>query len=368
MRGTAKTMVINARNVDRVISHVTVTGTLLTESPEDAMKLARLMRAYREAVRAMLNYVWRGHSHVEAAKALHDRLPNYVYLETAFKQAKLVAEGVRYWEETGRRILAGISKLWVASRGNRWDGGNRNVKLVPSGRWFSVFIKYPWDGSWIRARALFGSRYLSLLSELVELAVKGRDGYGVVVSFEERLLIHVQVPVWLYLKHFTRHKPRGYGLLAGFDLNSDRVNMAVVDGSGEIVAVKTAWFPEVTSHGFPRDAARQRRLQAIARLLDYAASIGVDYMVFENLFTVKKRSRVGSPRGNRRIARFAKREMLQHAILSAVKRGFTVVLVDPKGTTHSREHREAMKKRGLDKHMASAYIIATKGLKVIKNH
>jgi len=51
-----------------------------------------------------------------------------------------------------------------------------------------------------------------------------------------------------------------------------------------------------------------------------------------------------------------------------LKLGLTPILVDPKGTTHSHEHEEVMKKRGLDRHMASAYIVACKGLKVIRNH
>ena len=40
-----------------------------------------------------------------------------------------------------------------------------------------------------------------------------------------------------------------------------------------------------------------------------------------------------------------------------------VKYVDPRGTTNSREHDEAMRKHGLDRHAASAYLIAIKGLK-----
>ena len=40
-----------------------------------------------------------------------------------------------------------------------------------------------------------------------------------------------------------------------------------------------------------------------------------------------------------------------------------VKYVDPKGTTSSKEHDKIMKKHRLDKHTASAYLIALKGLK-----
>ncbi|RLE61894.1 MAG: hypothetical protein DRJ38_10670, partial [Thermoprotei archaeon] len=39
-----------------------------------------------------------------------------------------------------------------------------------------------------------------------------------------------------------------------------------------------------------------------------------------------------------------------------------VKYVNPRGTTSSREHGEVMKKYGLDRHTASAYLIALKGI------
>jgi len=359
------TIVVTRDNIGAIISHVAVKGRLELESFEDGAKLIRLMRAYRDAVKAMLNHVWAGSKPEEAVRRLYNIIPNYVYLDMAYKQAKLIAESIRRAEsETGERILASIERVWVSSRGNRWDGGNRNVKLIPGDRWFTVLIKYPWDGSWIRARAYFGSKYIPLLKELVELSSKRVDGYGVTISLKSRgLTVHVSVPVALYLKHLGRAKGKGYGLVAGFDLNSDRINMVVLDKEGSIVAMRTEHFPEVTSPGYPRDKARERRLQSLAKLLEYAVRIGVDYVAFENLLKVKRKTkRVKSRKGNRKATKFAKRELLIHGILASLRRGFTVLLVNPRGTTNSEEHKEVMRKHGLDKHMASAYIIAYRGL------
>jgi len=366
LRGT---MEVTRDNVGAVLSHVAVKGRLEPEGFEDGAKLARLMRAFRDAVRAMLNHIWAGLGPIEAARRLYSVIPDYVYLETAYKHAKLIAGSIRRAEsEAGERVLASIERVWLSSRGNRWDGGNRNVKLVPGDGWFTVLIKYPWDGSWIRARAYFGPEYVPLLKELVELSSRRVDGYGVTISLKNSgLSIHVSVPVALYLKHLGRAKGRGYGLVAGFDLNSDRINMAVLNGEGSIVAMRTERFPEATSPGYPRDRARGRRLQSLARLLEYAARIGVDYVAFENLLKVKRKTkRVKSRVGNRKAARFAKRELLIHGILASLRRGFTVVLVNPRGTTSSKKHREVMRKRGLDRHMASAYIIAYRGLSKVR--
>jgi len=50
----------------------------------------------------------------------------------------------------------------------------------------------------------------------------------------------MQVPLRLYLKHFSLPKPNGYGLFAGFDLNSDRLNVVVINKEGEIITFKTS--------------------------------------------------------------------------------------------------------------------------------
>ncbi|MBB5255219.1 hypothetical protein [Sulfurisphaera ohwakuensis] len=39
-----------------------------------------------------------------------------------------------------------------------------------------------------------------------------------------------------------------------------------------------------------------------------------------------------------------------------------------RGTTSSDEHEWIMKERGFDRHMASAYLIALKGLELIKSN
>ncbi len=349
---------------------VTINGKLVINNPLDHMKLVRLARAYADAVRKSLNLVWKGYSHKEATKLLYDTLPNYIYLETAYKNAKAIIGNIKFYEKNldKDKILADIHRFWIASRGNKWDKGNRNVKLIPRENYFEVLIKYPWDGAWIRARAFFGEKYISLLKELVELADRKKEGYGVVVSFRKYPRIHVQVPLWLYLKHFSLPKTRGYGLVAGFDTNSDRLNVVVINDAGDIVALKTFWYSDVVSHGFPREEARQIRLNTLRDALEWCKRIGVDYIVFEDLTRIKNRGFTNNPYVNRKISKFARKQILTCGIIRALKLGFIVILVNPRGTSNSITHKQVAKEKGLDKHMASAYIIAYRGLKVIKSH
>ena len=349
---------------------VTINGKLVVDNSLDHMKLIRLARAYMNVVRKSLNLIWKGYSHKEATKLLYTILPNYVYLESAYKNAKAIAENIRFFEgkSSKNRILADIRRFWIASRGNKWDKGNRNIKLVPKDGYFEVSIKYPWDGSWIKAKALFGEKYIPLLRELIQLASKKSEGYGVIASFRRYPRIHVQLPLFLYLKYFSTPKHKGYGLIAGFDINSDRVNAVVIDNDGNIVAMKTFWYSETISHGFSRDKAKWLRLNALSVALEWCRRVGVDYVVFEDLARIGYRRFTSNPYANRKITKFPKKQILIHGVIKALKLVLTIILVNSKGTSNSITHKQVMREKGLDRHMASAYIIAYRGLKMIKNN
>jgi len=351
-------------------SYVTINGKLIVEDSVDHMKLVRLARAYSDVVRRMLNMMWRGYSYAEAGKLLYDMLSNYVYLETAYKNAKAIAENISFYEEySGKsRILADIHRFWLASRGNKYDKGNRNIKLIPRENYFEVLIKYPWDSSWIKAKAFFGNKFIPLLRELIELANKRSEGYGAVISFRKHPRIHVQVPLQLYLKYFGQSKAKGHGLIAGFDINSDRLNVVVLNNDGDIVAMKTFWYSEVVSQGFPKERAKQLRLNAVRDALEWCRKLKVDYVTFEDLTRIKTRRFTNSSYTNRKIAKFAKKQILVRGVIKALRLGFTAMLINPRGTSNSLAHKQVMKEKGLDKHMASAYIIAYRGLRMIKNN
>ena len=108
-------------------------------------------------------------------------------------------------------------------------------------------------------------------------------------------------------------------------------------------------------------------MNALSEVLNFLSRIGVDYVVFEDLFLVKKRRFTRSKSGNRKVSRFAKKQLLVHGVIKALRLGFNVVLVNPKGTTNSESHDRVMREKGFDRHTASAYLIALKGLEVIKN-
>ena len=340
-----------------IVDYVTIIGRVYPASSEDYMRLVRLARDFRRAVQVATRMIARGLEENSVLRELR-RVLNKAYADSAYKVAKAMVKGCVF--NGGNPLNIEVKKLFIVSEGESSRLGNRNVRLEDT---CLVKVKYPYDGSWITLRAEFGEKYLQLLRELVDSAKQKKLSYMARIVFREGdIYLHLSIPIQLYLKYFKKGETRGQ-LIAGFDLNSDRTNLVIIDEHGEIVDVKTAWFPEVTSHGFPREKAKVLRLNALARLLEYCYRHGVGTVVFENLLSVKRKRFTRSEKANRKIARFAKRQLIQHGVVMALKYGFRVLLVDPKGTTNSREHSELMKRYGLDRHTASAYLIALKGLK-----
>jgi len=66
----------------------------------------------------------------------------------------------------------------------------------------------------------------------------------------------------------------------------------------------------------------------------------------------------------KRVATFRGR-VIEMITLKAPLYSIEVKYVDPRGTTNSKEHNEAMKRLGLDRHVASAYLIARRLLVAI---
>ena len=60
----------------------------------DVGRVVRIARAYSQVVKSAIKPLFEGRSVEELTKSLYNVLPNYIYLETALKQAKTIVEGL----------------------------------------------------------------------------------------------------------------------------------------------------------------------------------------------------------------------------------------------------------------------------------
>ena len=337
------------------ITHVTITGRIIPLDNESYMELVLLARRFRKSLTKAVKMHAKGVDRNTIVKEVTKEL-NLGYADTTYKLAKLIVEGARHNGSNPLRIR--IRKLFIASRGFTSNKGNRNIRLLSTNE---LQVNIPWRG-WIKFKVLFGRQYIPLVEELVKKALSKKLSYIARIVFRDgKIYLHVSVPIELYLKYSSKGRAGG-SLIAGFDLNSDRINMVIVDNQGIIRDIRTEWFPEVTSHGYPRNKAHTTRLQALAKLLDYAYHHGVGIVLFEDLERIKKRRYTKSRRVNRKITRFPKRKLLEHTVVTALKYGFKVYLVDPAYTSKIGE--KLGRGLGLDRHTASAYVLVLKYLRV----
>jgi transposase len=180
--------------------------------------------------------------------------------------------------------------------------------------------------------------------------------------------LQVAISIDFYYKHMARARVNKGRLYAGVDVNIDRINLVIVDDDGRLRDTYTFWFEEASRKGCSRRRARSIVGMRVHEMLEYAYHHGVKTLFLENPEVLGKLKllwiRIGD-RGHenynykRSIFRSSVIEMIA---LKAPLYSINVKYVDPKGTTSSREHNEIMMKHRLDRHTASAYLIALKGL------
>jgi IS605 OrfB family transposase len=333
---------------------VTITGRVYVVG-EGYQRLVYLAHKYRDKVRKAVKLMSRGLGKAVAEEILTEDM-NQGYAKAAVDIAELIIEGARY--HNSNPLKSKIKKLFIASKGRANFKGNQNIRLLATDK---LIVRYPFKRLWIECSVRFGGEYLPLIRYIVNKALDMRLSYSAKIIFRNgKIYLHLSVPTWIYIEYFRKGHALGNNI-ASFDLNSDRINMVIVDRQGIIKDTKTEWYPEVNRPGYPRNKAWPLRLNALGRLLRYAYYHNVDTVLFEDLDRIKRNNKkTNSKNANRKMNRFPKRKLLEHATLMAMKYGFKVYLVSPGYTSKLAERiRDWF---GLDIHTISAYTLALKYL------
>jgi hypothetical protein len=264
---------------------------------------------------------------------------------------------------------------WLMFQQSELEHPNRNITLKQNHEFHITTIRY--DGS--IGRVVVRPTIPRIYSELLDTILTGRVEYmgrvvidGVGTRNNQLWVhgkVHMTVPLDIYYKHMARHKRNGGKLFGGVDVNTDRINLVIIDEDGEFIDHRTFWFSEVTARGFPRHKAWSIIGMRIHEMLNYAYNNGVKALFLENPEVLGRLRLIWVRNGDRKHENYNykvsvfRSSIIERVTLKAPLYGIETKYVNPRGTTNSTEHDEIMKKYGLDRHTASAYLIALRGLR-----
>ncbi len=298
-------------------------------------------------------------------------IPNRRYADGAVVLVRGIYESCR---QLGVDFKSVELSDWLMFQQSELEYPARSIALKPGCELHVTTVSYSGESYRDVIKPTIPKNYSILISKILEEKQKyaGRvviRGCGVRDNtLWVRGEVQITVPVDFYYKHMARHKePRG-NLIGGVDVNLDRVNLAIVDKSGNLRDYKTFWFEETTARGYPRRSAQSVIGMKIHEMLEYAYHHGASTIALENPEVLGKLKLLWVRRGERghenynyKVSVFRCR-VVEMIALKAPLYAVKVKYVNPAGTTNSREHAETVRRYGIDSHTASAYLIALRGL------
>jgi len=344
---------------EAIIDRVTVRGFCKVRDSNAIAKLVFTAKIYRLGVLTALECLENKIPMKECMFRIKRFVPNQKYAHACYERAREMYKSAK---RKGRKVKQLRQWLMFESVGDRLDKGNRNIRLSSPNEVEAVVFAEKYGMKRIKLPIKPLKTHIKTIKELYELGSSKLLGYNARCIIREHssneALVEFQfiVPVELYLKCRRIYgKPRGRNI-GGIDWNSDRANLAIVSPEGELLDHKTWWFPETTSHGYLRIARKTKQSQVLSKIMDYCYQHGCGVVVFEDPNIIKTRRFTRNSTVNRKISRWTKRKASQMFILKALRYGLKPFFVNPAYT--SKLAGLVAKDLGLDRHTASAYILA----------
>jgi len=315
-------------------------------------------------------------------------LSQYDFIKIGRKMCYDIAPNRRYIDgvstlihaslQSAKALKVDISKIelkpWLLfqSEAEPWAKGNLNIQFTDYDTMKVLVFEKDKSTRKITIKPLIPKGYTRLVQTLVDKALRKQIGYPARVYITdyggglEHLYGEVQVMVKynLYLEVMKRNdNPLGNNI-AGVDVNVDRINLVVINRNGDIVWKHTARFPQVIARGYPRKRAWSIIGEAIHSILNNAYSHGASVIAVEKPEVIGYLKYYWIRNGDRKSKNYNykvsifRNSIIEKIMWKAPLNGLQVITVNPKGTTHSKEHNEIMRRYGLDKHTTSAYLIA----------
>lgn len=304
-------------------------------------------------------------------KVIYEVIPNRRYVDGVIVLVRGIYESCRQLGIDFKDVeLSG----WLMFQQAEREYPVRNITLESGYEFHITTIDYGGGRGRAVIKPTIPKNYKLLLDKILEEKEKHTarvviKDYGVRKS---KIWVHgelqVVMPLDFYYRYMTRYRRSRGELYGGVDVNADRINLAVVDRYGRLRDVKTFWFEEAARKGCGRRRARIIIGMAVHDMLRYAYHHGVKALFLENPSIIGRLRLLWIENGRRLHPNYNWRVMVfrssviemvaMKAPLYAIKVGY----VEPRGTTRSREHDAVMRRYGLDRHSASAYLVALRGI------
>ena len=263
---------------------------------------------------------------------------------------------------------------WLMFQQSEKEYPPRNITLKDVGEVWVTTFNYDKEGKRIRLGISTSGIYRRILEAMLNekqpynsrIVIKSWNIRGCELYVKGEL--QVTIPLDFYYKHAAKYKENYGELYGGVDVNVDRINLAIVDRYGRLRDVKTFWFEEASRKGCSRRKAGSIIGMAVHGMLKYAYHHGVKMLFLESPEVLGKLKLLWIKSGNRKNRNYNwkvivfRSSVIETISMKAPLYSIKINYVDPKGTTHSEEHDKTMRRYGLDRHTASAFLIALKGI------
>jgi IS605 OrfB family transposase len=277
--------------------------------------------------------------------------------------------GRELWQQVQRRI-PGAQETWRAARSNQFyspgdstcRGGNHHAQLEWQGDQAFLRVRVPLavkqrgrqlttSAQWLSFPAHVSRGQLPLLQTLTGPGKK----YAVRILRQApgQFMAYITVDEPVTGRLLGRHELAG-GVVAGFDLNLDRLSVAVTR-SGQMIAQRDFVYPNLGE--LPVNKAKALVGSLASQVMDWLEELQVNVVVVEDL-EIKPQD--GSPGYNRRTHKFAYQRLGQALTRSALRHELAVKYVNPAYTSWIGTQKYAAGNK-LSRHQAAAWVVARRG-------
>ena len=361
-------------------------------SGEEARKLITTARLFRLAVLKVFNEFLSNGKPPLSQFSMYKRyrkvgygvLPNRRYVDGAIDLVYGIIESVNELNRLHKKLGFDEEIKLEDVKFNNWllfqcEGESKhmniNIKIREDLSFRILTFDFEGNKSYIIVKPTISKRYKPILQNIwfymqpyyarVVLKQFG-NRKGVLFTHGE---IQVAVDYDFYLELMRRYnQPKGKNV-AGIDVNLDRINLAIVNKDGELRDYKTFWFREVKARNMPKRRVWSIIGMRVHEMLKYAYYHGVCRIYLEDLSILGKLKLLWLKNGRRfnknynyAVQSFRSR-VIETIKMKAPLYGMKTSYVNPANTSKISE--KLARKLGVDKHTASAYVIALRGLKLL---